>query len=117
MKDCLSQDPNLKTRKLCEVTGVSKSSFYYNRNNDCQELKDAEVLECLGQLPEKILGRRGSKAKSKELKIRFGMTVNHKRVERVCRENGLLAKNRRRKFPENYYKRQNRTKRTFQGIS
>ena len=110
MKDCLEQNPNLKTRKLCEVTGVSKSSFYYNRNNDSQKQKDAEVLRILKRLPEKILNRRGSKAKSKELKLRFGTIVNHKRVERICRENGLLAKNRRRKFPKDYYKQQKENK-------
>ena len=106
MNDCLEQNQNLKTRKLCEVTGISKSSFYYNRNNNSQKLKDAEVLKYLKQLPEKILNRRGSKIKSKELKVRFEITVNHKRVERICRENGLLAKNRRRKFPKDYYKQQ-----------
>ena len=106
MNDCLEQNQNLKTRKLCEVTGISKSSFYYNRNNNSQKLKDAEVLKYLKQLPEKILNRRGRKIKSKELKVRFGITVNHKRVERICRENGLLAKNRRRKFPKDYYKQQ-----------
>ena len=100
MVDCLEQNPRLRTRKLCEVTGVSKSSFYYNRNNDSQKLKDEGVLKCLKQLPDKILNRRGSKIKSKELKVRFGITVNHKRVERICRENGLLAK----KFPRDYYK-------------
>ena len=106
MVDCLEQNPRLRTRKLCEVTGVSKSSFYYNRNNDSQKLKDEGVLKCLKQLPDKILNRRGSKIKSKELKVRFGITVNHKRVERICRENGLLSKNRRRKFPRDYYKQQ-----------
>ena len=106
MMDCLEQNPRLRTRKLCEVTGVSKSSFYYNRNNDLKKLKDEEALKYLKQLPDKILNRRGSKIKSKELKVRFGITVNHKRVERICRENGLLAKNRRRKFPRDYYKQQ-----------
>lgn len=113
MKDCLEQNQNLKTRKLCEVTGISKSSFYYNRNNNSQKLKDAEVLKYLKQLPEKILNRRGSKIKSKELKVRFGITVNHKRVERICRENGLLAKNRRRKFPKDYYKQQKENKKNL----
>ena len=113
MKDCLKQNPNLKTRKLCEVTGVSKSSFYYNRNNTSQKLKDAEVLKYLKQLPEQIMNRRGSKIKSKELKLRFGITVNHKRVERICRENGLLAKNRRRKFPKDYYKQQKENKKSL----
>lgn len=113
MKDCLEQNPDLKTRKLCEVTGVSKSSFYYNIKNDSQKQKDAEALKYLEHLPEKILKRRGSKAKSRELKNRFGITVNHKRIERICRENGLLAKNRRRKFPRDYYRQQKENKKNL----
>ena len=113
MKECLEKNPSLKTRKLCEAAGVSKSSFYYNRNNVSQKLKDAEVLNHLKQLPEKILNRRGSKAKSKELKIRFGIIANHKRVERICRENGLLARNRRRKFPKDYYRQQKENRKSL----
>lgn len=113
MRDCLERNPKLKTRKLCEVTGVSKSSFYYNMNNDSQKQKDAELLKLLRRLPEKILNRRGSKAKAKELRTRFGITVNHKRVDRICRENGLLAKNRRRKFPKDYYKQQKENRKSL----
>ena len=38
MTDCLQKEPKTKTRKLCEVAGVSKSSFYYNR--EINELKE-----------------------------------------------------------------------------
>ena len=69
MTDCLQKEPKTKTRKLCEVAGVSKSSFYYNRENSSQELKDKEVLDLLMKLPKKILERRGNKVKSKEIKI------------------------------------------------
>ena len=67
----------------------------------------------LKKLPRRILCKRGSKAKAKEIKIRFGITVNHKRIARICRENGLLAKNRRRKFPKDYYKRQEESKKNL----
>ena len=110
MQDCKKMKPKIKTRKLCEVAGVSKSTFYYNKNNCSQKERDKEILSLLKKLPERILLRRGSKAKSKELKLRFGVTVNHKRIERICRENALLAKNRRRKFPKNYYKQQKENK-------
>lgn len=113
MSDCLKKDPETKTRKLCEVAGVSKSSFYYNLANDLQERKDGEILSLLKKLPRRILCKRGSKAKAKEIKIRFGITVNHKRIARICRENGLLAKNRRRKFPKDYYKRQEESKKNL----
>ena len=113
MTDCLQKEPKTKTRKLCEVAGVSKSSFYYNKDNCSQELKDREVLDLLMKLPKKILERRGNKVKSKEIKIRFGKVVNHKRIARICRKNGLLAKNRRRKFPKDYYRQQNENKKNL----
>ena len=113
MTDCLQKEPKTKTRKLCEVAGVSKSSFYYNRENSSQEVKDKEVLGLLMKLPKKILERRGNKAKSKEIKIRFGKVVNHKRIARICRKNGLLSKNRRRKFPKDYYRQQTENKKNL----
>jgi putative transposase len=113
MQDCLTQEPKTKTRKLCEVTGISKSVFYYNKGNNSQKIKDKKVLDQLLKLPEKILKRRGSKAKAREIKIRFGVAVNHKRIARICRENGLLAKNRRRKFPKDYYKQQKENKKNL----
>ena len=113
MQDCLEKEPKTKTRKLCEVAGVSKSAFYYNKGNDSQELKDKEILVLLMKLPKHVLKRRGSKAKSKEIKKHFGKTVNHKRIARICRENGLLAKNRRRKFPKDYYKQQKENKKNL----
>ena len=106
MLDCLEKRPETKVRKLCEAAGVSKSAFYYNRGSASRKGKDEETLALLKSLPERILLRRGSKAKAKELGRRFGVAVNHKRIERICRENGLLARNRRRKFPKDYYKRQ-----------
>ena len=113
MEECLKKEPRTKTRKLCEVAGVSKSSFYYNKDNDSQELKDKEVLDLLLQLPKKILYKRGSKAKAHEIERRFGKVVNHKRIARICRKNGLLATNRRRKFPKDYYKQQKENKKNL----
>lgn len=106
MKDCLEKQATTKVRTLCKITGISKSTFYYNRNAKTQEEKDKEILELLHKLPKRILLRRGKKAKSKEIKKRFNKTVNHKKIERICKKYGLLAQNRRRKFPKDYYARQ-----------
>lgn len=106
MKDCLEKQATTKVRTLCKITGISKSTFYYNRNAKTQEEKDKEILELLHKLPKRILLRRGNKAKSKEIKKRFNKTVNHKKIERICKKYGLLAQNRRRKFPKDYYARQ-----------
>lgn len=113
MKKCLKKNPKIKVRKLCKITGVSKSTFYYNRNNRQKKENDEETLSLLKKLPSKILSKRGSKAKSKEILKRFGKIVNHKKIARICQENGLLAKNRRRKFPKNYYVQQKENKKNL----
>ncbi|UTC75604.1 hypothetical protein E4O03_02415 [Treponema sp. OMZ 792] len=64
MEDCLSIAPHTKIRKLCKVAGVSKSTFYYNRKNDSQAQKDAQIVTLLKKLPKEVLLRRGNKAKA-----------------------------------------------------
>lgn len=51
-----------------------------------------------------------AKQKPRVIKQRFGIVVNHKRVARVCKKYGFLAKNRRRKFSKDYYKQQKEQK-------
>lgn len=106
MEDCLAKEPETKTRKLCEAAGVSKSAFYYSRKHNGQKSGDAEVISLIKKLPKRTQLRGGSKTKAQKIKQLFGVAVNHKRMARICRENGLLAKNRRRKFPEGYYNQQ-----------
>lgn len=113
MDECLKKNPETKVRKLCEVVKIPKSTFYYNRDNHRKEEKDAEVIVLIKRLPEKVRTRRGSKPKVEEIKNRFGIVINHKKIARICAENGLLAKNRRRKFPKNYYKQQKENKKNL----
>lgn len=113
MDECLKKNPETKARKLCEVVKIPKSTFYYNRGNHRKEEKDAEVIVLIKRLPEKVRTRRGSKPKVEEIKNRFGIVINHKKIARICAENGLLAKNRRRKFPKNYYKQQKENKKNL----
>ena len=113
LKISSEKNPKIKIRKACKAAGISKSSFYYNKNSTSQKEKDKEVVDLLKKLPRMILQRRGNKAKSKELRRRFGKTVNHKRIGRICRENQLLARNRRRKFPRDYYKQQKENKKNL----
>lgn len=89
------------------IKNTSSKEYKVNQN------KNEEILKLLEKLPQKILYRRGNKAKAKEIKKRFEITVNHKRIARLCRENGLLAKNRRQKFPKDYYKRQKENKKNL----
>ena len=53
-----------KTLKLCEVTGVSKSTFYYNRNNNLQEKKDEEIPAMLKKFPKNYYKQQMENKKS-----------------------------------------------------
>src|SRR5574344_75754 len=85
MKDCLQKEPKTKRRKLCQIAGISKSTFYYNKNKSEITESDEKVLALINRLPEKVKRRGGSKTKSAEIKKRFGEIVNHKRMARICR--------------------------------
>jgi len=91
---------------MCKATKIARSSFYYGKKSEAlRKEKDAVVLEAIKHLEPVEIKKCGSKRKSQLLK-RKGISVNHKRVARICKEAGIETTNRRRKFPKNYYKTQ-----------
>lgn len=95
----------MSLKLICKIAKMPRSTYYYNEKESCRKEKDQEIIDMIKALPKKDK-QRGSKAKTKIIKERYNKTVNHKRIERICRENGLLSKIRRRKFPKDYYKQQ-----------
>ena len=88
---------------MCKATKIPRSSFYYGKKSEALwKEKDAVVLEAIKHLEPVEIKKCGSKRKSQLLK-RKGISVNHKRVARICKEAGIETTNRRRKFPKNYY--------------
>lgn len=61
-----------KMTQVCTVSGISRSAFYYNKDNNKKEQRDCEILNLILKPPDSILKRRGSKAKSKEIAYPFG---------------------------------------------
>ena len=94
---------NISICKACEIAKIPRSSFYFNRNNNLKEKSDAEVMALIARLPETSRKRAGSKTKAKMIYQQFGITINHKRIARICKEYGLLARNRLKKHPKDYY--------------
>lgn len=90
---------------VLDVAQMARSTFYYNLGNDTKEKKDQIALSHIQRLPENIIKWRGNKAKAQILKQLFGVVINHKKVGRLCKAHGLLAQNRRKKHPDDYYKR------------
>ena len=88
---------------LCKIAGISRATFYYQKDNTRKTDKDLETLEMIKKLPEKQLRYAGAKAKAHYLKLLFGVKMNHKRILRVSNLYGIHVENRVRRFPTGYY--------------
>lgn len=90
--------------QLCRAAGLPRSDYYYYANSKKDASKDDEVIGLICRLPEPVRLYGGNKTKSQKIKQLFGITINHKRMGRICRTNNFLARNRRKRFPDNYYR-------------
>lgn len=88
---------------LSYASGVSKSVYYYQKDNSIRSNKDALVLMNIQRLPQLIQKTYGSKRMAKEL-ISYGITYNHKKLARIRKEHSISSKIRRHKYPKDYYK-------------
>jgi len=81
---------SLSIERMCQLAGVSRAGFY--RCLQEQEPREGE-MELRGAIQQIVLQHRrryGYRRVSAELRRR-GMSVNHKRVARIMREDNLLA--------------------------
>jgi transposase InsO family protein len=82
---------------LCETLGVSRSGYYawVSRPPSARAADDARLAAELAAAHEKSRGTYGSPRLHRDLAAR-GHRVGKKRVERLMREKGIIAKRRRR---------------------
>jgi transposase InsO family protein len=82
---------------LCVIAGVHASGYYAWKNRAPQRLKkhesDTALLAIIRTTCKKYLGKWGSRQVTMQVSTKE-LPVNHKRVARVMREHGLLAKRR-----------------------
>lgn len=85
-------------RDLCEFLEVSRSGYYAWKNGQesAREKANREVAEEIKQLFQAKRGRYGSPRITQELR-RTGRRCNHKRVERLMRQEGLKARSSKRR--------------------
>ena len=72
---------------LCKIAGISRATFYYQKDNTRKTDKDLETLEMIKKLPEKQLRYAGAKAKAHYLKLQIGEV--YKRIAAV--ESGIIV--------------------------
>ena len=83
IKIATEKNQKIKTRMICQIADITKSTYYFNYKNDKKEIEDMKVISLIGKLPDKIKMRAGNKTKSEVIKQRFGIVINHKRMERI----------------------------------
>ncbi len=83
--------------KMVRWAQVSRSGFYawHSRKPSSRDDSNDELLRIIKQIHEKSNKTYGSIRMVKELRKR-GIRVNHKRVERIMKENGIYGKARRK---------------------
>jgi len=79
--------------KLCKVLGVSRSGYYAweNRPKSARDAENELIKEQIKSIHRKTRQTYGSRKITKELR-RKGQLVNHKRVERLMKLEGLRSK-------------------------
>jgi putative transposase len=86
--------PGLSERRVCELVGTARSSYRYPVSSQRRQ-GEAELRGRLRELAAER--RRFGYRRLKVLLRREGWRVNHKRVYRLYREEGLLVRRRKRK--------------------
>ena len=86
----------LSITKLCKIAQVSKSSYYRWLNKEYSEL-DIEIMELVKQIYWANNGEFGYRRITMEIRRKFNLVVNHKKVLRIMQDFGLKSKVRKTK--------------------
>jgi len=74
---------------LCEIAGVSRSSYYKYKNRSLD--KDTEIEALIIDLHNKSNKRAGYRSIKNLLKITYNLIVNHKKVQRIMKKNNIQS--------------------------
>src|SRR5260370_20355027 len=90
IREVMPLQGNLSIERMCELTRVSRASFYrcFHKQQSVEE--ELEVRSAIQQIAIEHRRRYGYRRISAELRRR-GMQVNHKRVMRIMADDNLLA--------------------------
>ena len=86
----MSLQGSLSIERMCQMVPVSRRGFYRSLQVQHPVEEEMEVRSAIQQIALEHRRRYGYRRISAELRRR-GMTVNHKRVVRIMREDNLLA--------------------------
>jgi transposase InsO family protein len=82
--------PNVSVRKLCYLLNINRQWYYQHRHSCVKDGRDRSLCLALQELRKDFAGygyRRMTKALQRQ-----GWKINHKRVERVMQQAGLICR-------------------------
>jgi len=84
---------------LCEILALNRSSYYkwLRRDASVQEAKDNELIDSICSIQQEVNGIYGYRRMQMNLKRRFGIHCNKKRIYRVMRAIGMKSVIRRKR--------------------
>ena len=88
-------DYNLKI--LLEIASLARSTYYYHKRNKINK-DDSKIVKAIKDICLRHKLRYGYRRVTILLKRDYEMIVNHKKVLRIMKEQGLLSKVRKKKY-------------------
>ena len=95
----LNEKKDYPIATLCEILKLNRSSYYKWLRRDASEqvAKDNELIDCICSIQQDVNGIYGYRRMQMNLKRRFGLHCNKKRVYRVMRSIGMCSVIRRKR--------------------
>lgn len=83
---------------LLAIAGLARATYFYQKKHlKSQAIKDDKVLETIKELEEKNYHKYGVRRMTIALQNK-GYIINHKRVERIMKLNGIAGKTPKKKY-------------------
>lgn len=87
----------MSVKQVCQITQISRSSFYYKVNHkDDKSLKDKSALQLIKDIFDKKHQKAGIRTISMILRKKYGITMNLKKIARIKKQYGLTTRIRKK---------------------
>jgi putative transposase len=109
----MSLELDYPVQLLCEIAGISRSSYYKYKNKPVS--KDTAIDKIIIDIYNKTNKRAGYRTIKFILRNRYGLIVNHKKIQRIMRENNIqsIIRKKRKKCSEKSIIKENILNRDF----
>lgn len=93
----MCNDRKVILTKLLMISGLSKSTYYYELSKQDQDIKNEEIINKIKEIFLKHNGNYGVRRIYHEL-LNEGININHKKVQRIMHKYKLTAQKHPRKY-------------------